>query len=82
LSELNQALAGHDPAQVQAVIAPSEDDDQPLLLVELSHGGAVLASSGKPHDPAADLALALEDLADALASLGLTDISVSEDPLA
>jgi hypothetical protein len=82
LSELNQALAGHDPAQVQAVIAPSEDDDQPLLLVELSQGGAVLATAGKPHDPAADLGLALEDLADALASLGLTDISVSEDPLA
>lgn len=81
LSELNQALAGHDPAQVQAVIAPSEDDDQPLLLVELSQGGAVLASAAKPHDPAADLALALDDLADALASLGLTDISVSEDPL-
>lgn len=82
LSELNQALAGRDPAQVQAVIAPSEDDDQPLLLVELSQDGAVLASAAKPHDPAADLALALEDLADALASLGLTDISVSEDPLA
>jgi len=82
LSELNQALAGHDPAQLQAVIAPSEDDDQPLLLVELSQGGAVLAAAAKPHDPAADLALALEDLADALASLGLTDISVSEDPLA
>jgi hypothetical protein len=79
LSELNQALAGHDPAQVQAVIAPSDDDDQPLLLVELSQGGAVLACR-KPHDPAADLALALDDLADALASLGLTDISVSEDP--
>ncbi|MYM25577.1 hypothetical protein GTP46_23375 [Duganella sp. FT135W] len=82
LSELNQALAGHDPAQVQAVIAPSEDDDEPVLLVELSLGGNVLAAAGKPHDPAADLGLALEDLADALASIGLTDISVSEDPLA
>lgn len=82
LSELNQALAGHDPARLQAVIAPSEDDEQPQLLVELSQGGAVLAAAAKPHDPAADLALALEDLADALASLGLTDISVSEDPLA
>ncbi|MYM70019.1 DUF2863 family protein [Pseudoduganella sp. FT55W] len=82
LSKLNQALEGHDPAQLQAVIAPSEDDDEPVLLVELSHGGAVIASAAKPHDPAADLELALEDLADALASLGVTDISVSEDPLA
>jgi hypothetical protein len=82
LSELNQALAGHDPAQLQTVIAPSEDDDEPALLVELSQDGTVLASAAKPLDPAADLGLALEDLADALASLGLTDISVSEDPLA
>ncbi|SDG24616.1 MULTISPECIES: hypothetical protein [unclassified Duganella] len=81
LSTLNQALQGHDPAQVQAVIAPAEDEDDPLLLVQLSLGGTPLAAAGKPLDPAADLALALEDLADALASLGVTDISVSADPL-
>ena len=81
LSTLNQALAGHDPAQVQAIIAPAEDDDEPLLLVQLSLGDTVLATAGKPLDPAAELQLALEDLADALASLGITDISVSEDPL-
>jgi hypothetical protein len=81
LSALNQALQGHDPAQVQAVIAPSEDEDEPLLLVQLSLGEAPLGAAGKPLDPAADLELALEDLADALASLGITDISVSEQPL-
>jgi hypothetical protein len=81
LSTLSQALAGHDPAQAQALIAPSEDEDEALLLVQLSLGGAPLAAVGKPLDPAADLGLALEDLADALASLGVTDISVSEDPL-
>lgn len=81
LSTLNQALAGHDPARVQAVIAPSEDEDDPLLRVQLSQGGTPLAAAGKPLDPAADLALALEDLADALNSLGITDISVSADPL-
>ncbi|MYM84108.1 hypothetical protein GTP44_19405 [Duganella sp. FT50W] len=81
LSTLNQALAGHDPAQVQAVVAPSEDEDDPLLRVQLSQGGTPLAAAGKPLDPAADLALALEDLADALNSLGITDISVSADPL-
>jgi len=80
LSELNQALAGHDPARVQAVIAPSDDDDEPQLQVRLAQGGAVLASAGKRHDPAVDLADALADLGDALASLGLSDISVSEDP--
>jgi hypothetical protein len=81
LSTLNQALAGHDPAQVQAVIAPSDDGDEAALQVQLSLGGTLLISTGKPLDPAAELALALEDLADALASLGISDISVSEDPL-
>jgi len=81
LSTLNQALQGHDPAQVQAIIAPAEDEDDPLLLVQLSLGGSQLAAAGKPLDPAAELELALEDLADALASLGITDISVSADPL-
>ena len=82
LSELNQAAEGHDPAALQALIAPTDDDDEPALRVQLSHGDTVLASIDKPLDPAAELALALEDLADALASLGITDISVSEDPLA
>jgi hypothetical protein len=82
LSTLNQALEGHDPATLQAVIAPTDDDDEPALRVQLSHGGSVLVSADKPLDPAAELELALEDLGDALASLGITDISVSEDPLA
>ncbi|MRW87324.1 hypothetical protein GJ698_24950 [Pseudoduganella sp. FT26W] len=81
LSTLNQALAGHDPAQAQAVIAPTDDDDEPALRVQLSLGAAVLATADKPLDPAAELELALDDLADALSSLGLTDISVSQDPL-
>ncbi|MTV37683.1 hypothetical protein [Duganella radicis] len=81
LSELNQALAGHDPARVQAVIAPSDEDDEPQLQVQLSQGGAVLASASKRHDPATGLDDALADLGDALASLGLSDIAVSADPL-
>ncbi len=82
LSRLNQALEGHDPAALQAVIAPADEDDEPALRVQLSHGGTVLATADKPLDPAAELELALDDLADALSSLGVTDISVSQDPLA
>ncbi len=82
LSTLNQALDDHDPAALQAVIAPTDDDDEPALRVQLSHGATVLATADKPLDPAADLALALDDLADALSSLGITDIAVSQDPLA
>jgi hypothetical protein len=82
LSTLNQALDGRDPAALQAVIAPTDDHDEPALQVQLSQGDTVLATADKALDPAAELAVALEDLADALASLGITDISVSEDPLA
>jgi hypothetical protein len=81
LSTLNQALEGHDPAALQAIIAPTDEDDEPALRVQLSHSDTVLATADKPLDPAAELALALEDLADALSSLGITDISVSQDPL-
>jgi hypothetical protein len=81
LSTLNQALEGHDPAALQAIIAPTDEDDEPALRVQLSHSDTVLAMADKPLDPAAELALALEDLADALSSLGITDISVSQDPL-
>jgi hypothetical protein len=80
LSTLGQALAGHDPAQVRAVIAPSADEDE-LLLVQLAQGDTPLAAAGKPLDPGADLDAALADLADALASLGISDIAVSEHPL-
>jgi hypothetical protein len=82
LSTLNQALDGHDPASLHAVIAPTDEDDELALRVQLSHGDTVLATADKPLDPAAELAVALDDLADALTSLGITDISVSQDPLA
>lgn len=81
LSELNHAGAGHDPATLQALIAPSDDDFEPELQVQLSQGGNVLAIAGLALDPATELAVALDDLADALNSIGITDISVSEDPL-
>ncbi|MRW92573.1 hypothetical protein GJ699_21470 [Duganella sp. FT80W] len=81
LSELNQAIDGHDPASLQVLIAPSDDELEPQLHIQLSAGASVLASAALPLDPAADLAVALDDLADALSSIGLSDISVSEDPL-
>lgn len=81
LSELNQALAGHDAAQVQATIAPSDDELEPLLDVQLATGGAVLASASLALDPAADLALVLDDLGDALSRLGIAEIRVADAPL-
>ena len=77
LSELNQALASHTPEQVSAIIGPADADDDMLLRVQLSAGGAVIASCDKPLDLGADLALEVDDLRDALASIGIHAISVA-----
>ena len=77
LSEMNQALAGHAPEQAEAVIAPADVDDDMVLRVQLSLGGAVLASCDKPLDLGADLELEVDDLRDALASIGVTRAAVA-----
>jgi hypothetical protein len=77
LSTLNQALAGRDPALADAVIAPSDVDDEMVLRVQLSADGAVLAACDKPLDLGADLALEVDDLRDALASIGVTRVAVA-----
>ncbi|TFW15855.1 hypothetical protein [Duganella callida] len=81
MSALNQALAGHDPAQASVAIAPDDDGYDPFLRLELSLGGAVLATVEHPLDPAADAATALAELEDALASLGITAINLADQPL-
>jgi hypothetical protein len=77
LSEMNQALAGHAPGQAEAVIAPADVDDDMVLRVQLSAGGAVLATCDKPLDLGADLALEVDDLRDALASIGVVRVAVA-----
>jgi hypothetical protein len=77
LSELNQALASQAPQQASAIIGPSDIDDDMVLRVQLSAGGAVIASCDKPLDLTADLELEVDDLRDALASIGVTDVSVA-----
>ena len=77
LSELNAALAPHAPEQASAIIGPADVDDEMLLRVQLSAGGAVLATCDKPLDITADLEVEVDDLRDALASIGVTAVSVA-----
>lgn len=77
LSTLNQALDGQSPDQVEAVIAPADLDDDMLLRVQLRAGGAVLAEADKPLDPCADLEDEVDDLRDALASIGVARLTVA-----
>ena len=77
LSELNQALASHAPEQASAIVGPSDVDDDMVLRVQLSAGGAVIAACDKALDLTADLELEVDDLRDALASIGVTNVSVA-----
>ena len=77
LSTLNQALDGQSPDQVEAVIAPADLDDDMLLRVQLRADGAVLAEADKPLDPCADLEEEVDDLRDALASIGIARLTVA-----
>ena len=77
LSELNQALGSHAPEQVSAIIAPTDVDDEMLLRVQLSAGAEVLATCDKPLDITADLEVEVDDLRDALASIGIEAVSVA-----
>ncbi|NRR33886.1 hypothetical protein HSX11_27265 [Oxalobacteraceae bacterium] len=81
LSELGQALQEHGIAagQASAIVGPADVDDEMLLRVQLygPDGGAPLASCDKPLAMAADLELEVDDVRDALASIGVHQLSVA-----
>lgn len=81
MSEINQALEQHQlPAsQAQAIAGPVDVDGQMRLrLTLLGADGGVLASSEKPLDLGADLAVEIDDIADALGTLGIVALSVAQ----
>jgi hypothetical protein len=77
LSELGQALQGRAPEAVSAVIAPVDVDDEMMLRVQLYADDAAFASGDQRLDLGADLELAVDDLRDALAGLGVQAVSVA-----
>jgi len=77
LSALNQAIGARAPDRLSAVIASFDVDDEMVLRVQLSDGGTVLAHGDKPLDLGADLELEVDDLRDALASIGIAEVLVA-----
>lgn len=81
LAEVNWRLDGQDlePERIKAVVAPVEAGDHAALRINLYalSGGAPLATIDKPVDLADDLEIELEDLCDALATVGLDGILVA-----
>jgi hypothetical protein len=78
LAEVNQRLDQQDRARerIKAVVAPIELDGEAVLRINLYPlgGGAPLATVDKPFDLAADLETELEDVCDALGTLGLDGV--------
>jgi len=81
MASLNDALQQRQTAaaQVRAVIGPADVRGAMVLRVNLVpiEGGDPLASAEKPLDLAADLALEIDDVGDALATLGISTLSVA-----
>jgi hypothetical protein len=80
LAEVNGALAGHQPGAVRAAVAPIDGGDQIVLRVNLYAGDAAtpFAGADKQVDLSADLTAEVDDLCDALDSLGLAAVEVAE----
>ncbi|MDL2356518.1 MAG: hypothetical protein QFF03_14805 [Pseudomonadota bacterium] len=83
MSAINDALDTHqlDAAQVSAVVAPADIDDEMVLRVNLYRdgegAGAAFATAQKPFDLAADLQTEVDDICDALGTIGIHAVSVA-----
>lgn len=79
MAELGAALQQHGgSAGAQAVVGPADVDDMMVLRVSLlGEDGGQLASADKPLDLAADLQAEVDDICDALGTLGVDKVSVA-----
>jgi hypothetical protein len=78
LAEVNQRVdeQKRPPDRIKAVVAPLDAGGTLVLRINLYplHGGAPLATIDKPLDLAADLETELDDLCDALGTVGLDGV--------
>jgi hypothetical protein len=81
LAEVNWRLDEQDleASRLKAVVAPLEAGERAILRINLYAlgGGAPLATVDKPVDMADDLEIALEDLCDALGTVGLDGLLIA-----
>ena len=82
ISEIGQAMAAHavDPAELSAIVAPAASEDELMLRVNLYRGGedGPMVSAEKRFDLAGDVEAELEELCEALRSLGIQALSVAD----
>jgi hypothetical protein len=81
MSEINHALDAHqlDAAQVSAVVGLADEGDQMLVRVNLYRDGVAgpLASADKPFDVDSDVVAEMDDICDALTTIGIHAVSLA-----
>ncbi|MES2537593.1 MAG: DUF2863 family protein [Pseudomonadota bacterium] len=82
MSELDQGLQAHGaaPENVSAVIGPADVMGDIILRVNLHAGadGALLVSAEKPLGPEADLQVDVDDIVDALQTIGIQSVALAK----
>ena len=77
MAELGAAIDNLE-GSASAIVGPADTGGEMVLRVQLvDASGAVLATSDKPLDLGADLQLEVDDLCDALGTLGVEQVSVA-----
>jgi hypothetical protein len=81
MADINHALREHKTGadQVRAIVGPTDVRDAMVLRVNLyaRDGEALLATSDKPLDLAADMQVEVDDICDALGTIGITEVAVA-----
>jgi hypothetical protein len=57
------------------VVSGAEQDGAAVLRVQLFGGNQLLASADRPYDPGSDLEAEIDDLRDALSTLGVSELA-------
>jgi hypothetical protein len=79
MAQFGDALRKHDGI-ARAVITGAEQDGEAVLRVQLMAGDRLLASADRPLAPDADLEVEIDDLRDALSTLGVTELNLDQVP--
>jgi len=80
MSGINHALAENkvEAGDVSVIVGPADEHGEMLLRVNVhAAGGELLHSADKPLDLAADLQDEVDDICDALATIGVSQLSVA-----
>jgi hypothetical protein len=81
MADINHALRQHQLGAdaVRAVVGPTDVRDEMVMRVNLYalQGGALLSSSDKPLDLVVDLQVEVDDICDALGTIGIESVAVA-----